>query len=93
MRLYELDLTAERILRSAAILEKCTESDIIKKYIKPPDNIMKNLESVDTKVSYSVLLAECRKHMIKLGYDKDLTDREVIHVALRAYNAFMREGE
>lgn len=92
MKQYELDITAERILRTAAIWEKCTESDIIKKYVKLPEELSDDLETIDTKVSYSVLLSECKKHMVKLGYDVNITDQQIIHIALRAYDAFFREG-
>ncbi|VVB54275.1 Uncharacterised protein [uncultured archaeon] len=47
--------------------------------------------------SYDALLEACRNHMRRIGYNeklgyKELTDEQVIHIALRSYNAFLQEG-
>lgn len=47
MDLYNLDKTASRILRTAAAWEKCSESDIVKKYIKIPANLMNMIEKTN----------------------------------------------
>lgn len=49
------------------------------------------------KYSYDALLEACRNHMKRIGYNEklgysELTDEQVIHIALRSYNAFFNEG-